>query len=165
MANLCDFSMLVKGKKENIEKFYSALTQKTCEAWMGRGADAEINYDDDENALISGYCKWSISSSLIDDAVSMEKQRTTGKGRWYWEDEIKNVKLFITLYEACERYNVNMEVFSEEPGCCFAEHYKYENGNIEEEIREFHEEYDEETGDYLGSNGGYERDFDLADVA
>ena len=46
MANLCSFSMQVNGKHDNIERFYNALTQNG-DIWMGRGAEADINYDDE----------------------------------------------------------------------------------------------------------------------
>ncbi len=164
MANLCDFVMLVKGNKEEIEKFYKALTQSSSEAWMGRGANADITYEEG-GACITGYCKWSIQSALIDNAVSMQKQKNNnGEGRWYWGDGIEEVVKFITLFEACDKWNLNMEVFSWESGCCFSEHYKYENGNITDECIDYEEIYNEETEEYIPV-GGFEANFNLADVA
>jgi len=163
MANLCDYVMLVKGKTEGIEKFYKALTQSSSEAWMGRGADADIIYENG-GARITGYCKWSIQSALIDGAISMQKQKNNnGEGIWYWGDEVKDVVQFITLFEACEKWGLNMEVFSWEPGCCFSEHYKYENGDITDECIDYEEEYDEKTEEYIPV-GGFEPNFNLADV-
>ena len=160
MANLCNFQMMVKGSKEGIDKFYDALTQENHECWMGRGAEADIYYEDGV-AEIDGYCKWSIQSALIDNATSMEVQRTTGNGMW---GGIEGVKKFLTLFEACERFHVNMEVFSFEPGCCFSEHYKYENGEILDECCDYFETWNEETEDY-DCEGGFTVKFDLADVA
>lgn len=163
MANLCSFSMMVKGKKENMEKFTNALLQKG-DIWMGRGATADIDWDWDEDTIvINGWCKWSIQSALIRNAVSMEKQRTSGIGNWYFED-IKDVKEVISLWQACEKFNVNMEVFSEESGCCFSEHLKYENGNITNDTTDYNEEYNEESGEWE-SYGGYDWCFDLLEVA
>ena len=165
MANLCEFEMIVKGDKEGIEKFYKALTQSTTEAWMGRGAEIDTPSFEEENTVrITGWCKWSIQSSLIDNAVEMQEQKdNNGEGRWYWADGIQDVKEFLTMFEACEKYKVNMEVFSWEPGCCFSEHYKYENGKITDECIDYEENYDEETGESTPI-GGFEANFNLADV-
>lgn len=156
MANICSYSMIVKGEMENIKKFVNAMEQKG-DIWMGRGAEADVDWEWDENTVvINGWVKWSIYASLCSDAVSMEKQRVTGEGMWYWNDGIQNVKEFLTLWQACQRFNVNMEVYSEEPGCEFQEHYKYENGNITEESVEYKEIYFEDYEDEGYSREGIE---------
>lgn len=63
MANICSFRMRLKGEKENISKFFSALTQ-AGNIWMGRGAEADIDFLSDNEAEIEGCCKWSIQSAL-----------------------------------------------------------------------------------------------------
>ena len=162
MANQCDFSMRVNGKHENIEMFFGALTQKD-KVWMGRGAVADIEYYDEDNmATIEGWCKWSIQSALIDDAIEMQKQKETGKGRWL-PSEINAVDEFLTLFEACQKYHVNMEVYSSEVGCEFQEHFKYENGDIVDESTDYTEIFDEDSQEWVGT-GGYSWDFDLAEV-
>ena len=72
----------------------------------------------------------------------------------------KKNKEFITLQDACERFCVNMEVFSAEPECCFAEHIKYENGDFSREITGCTEEFNEITGEYV-LKGGFVCEFDL----
>ncbi len=129
MANICCFRMSVKGDKSNISKFTSALTQDG-EVWMGRGAEADIDFLSDSEAEIEGCCKWSIRSALIDDSFSMRRQKETGEG--YWGD-LDTSKGFISLFEVCEEYHVNMEVYSEESGCGFSEHYSYNDGEILDE--------------------------------
>lgn len=164
MANLCSFQMEIRGSIEGILKFFNALTQEG-DVWMGRGADATLYLDEkNESASIDGCCKWSIQSALIDDAMSMDHQKKTGKGYWSWDKESQK-RDYITLFEACKKYHVNMEVYSEECGCEFQEHYKYENGYELEDCVDYSEEYDEETDEYI-STGGYESwDFDLKPVA
>lgn len=78
MANICCFRMRVKGDKSNISKFTSALTQDG-EVWMGRGAEADIDFLSDSEAEIEGCCKWSIQSALIDDSFSMRRQKKPGR--------------------------------------------------------------------------------------
>lgn len=124
---MCDFSMCVNGKRSDIEKFYNAMSQKG-NVYMGRGADAEIRYEDEENkAFIDGWCKWSIQSALIDNAISMRKE----PDKWYWGDSVDTSKIeFVTLFEACKKWNIDMEVYSEECGCCFQEHFVVVNGDV-----------------------------------
>lgn len=127
MANICDFSMKVRGKHEDIEKFYNAMMQKG-NIYMGRGADAEINYDDEDgSALINGWCKWSVVSALVTNAESMRSEPE----RWYWGEGVNvNDLEFITLFGACHKWNLIVEVYSEESGCCFQEHYICDKGAI-----------------------------------
>lgn len=154
MANICSFSMKVRGEHDNIEKFYNAMMQNG-NVYMGRGADAEINYnDEDDTAHIDGGCKWSIVSAMVDNAISMR----SNPDRWWWGDSVDYKSLeFITLWEACKRWNIDMEVYSEESGCCFQEHFVVVNGDlICEECVEWNEywiddyETKEEAEDELG---------------
>lgn len=147
MANICDFTMTVYGKKKNIEKLYKAITQSTNECWIGRGADCKIDWQEDtdegENcAIIYGWTKWSMGSSLIACAEEMEQQRLDGGiGRWYWGNEIKEVQSFMTLFEFCEKYDLCMEADSEEPGIGFREHLGYDKElGITNECEEFTDE-------------------------
>ena len=127
MANICSFSMFVRGEVENIISFYNAM-QQNGNIYMGRGADAEINLDEeDKRDNIDGWCKWSIQSALIDNAESMRNNPKM----WWWGDDVDPSKLeFITLWEACKKWNIDMEVYSEESGCEFQEHYMCVNGDI-----------------------------------
>ena len=127
MANICSFSMKAKGKSENITAFYNAMTQNGT-IYMGRGAEAEINYDDAEgSAQIDGWCKWSVQSAMIDDAISMR----TNPNIWSWGGGVDTSKLeFITLLEATEKWNLVIEAYSEESGCCFQEHYIFDKGTV-----------------------------------
>ena len=136
MANICSFVMKVRGNKEDIIQFHKALTQEG-KIWMGRGADADLTFKDDGAALMGGWCKWSIVSALIDNAISMR----TEPERWHREpgDEERE---YITLYEACKRWNLVMEVYSEEGGCQFQEHFVCDNGDVICEECVDWEEYD-----------------------
>lgn len=123
MANICSFSMRVRGTHENIESFYKALNQEGT-IWMGRGAEADIEYEDEDIASIDGWCKWSVYSALIANAISMRE-----KPELWLIDSDKN-REYITLEEACKKWNIDMEVYSEEYGCCFQEHYLIEKGDV-----------------------------------
>jgi hypothetical protein len=125
MANLCSFLMKVRGHKDDIIQFHKALTQDG-KIWMGRGADADLKFDGDDAAVMSGTCKWSIQSALIDNAISMR----TDSRKWYFGEGLSSKDFeFITLYEACERWNLVMEVYAEECGCQFQEHFICDKGD------------------------------------
>ena len=151
MANLCSFLMKVRGTKEDITQFYMALNQKG-KIWMGRGAETDLGFEDDETAFMSGTCKWSVISALIDNAISMR----TEPDRWYKDEDWEN-REYITLYEACKRWNIVMEVYSEEGGIGFQEHFICDKGEVlcEECVDwEVYDIYDYETKEEA------EKDFD-----
>ena len=67
MANICSFSMKVRGEHDNIEKFYNAMMQQGT-VYMGRGADASIDYDDEDGtAQIEGW--FTVPALIIKVAV------------------------------------------------------------------------------------------------
>ena len=163
MANICDFSMVVKGKKENIEQFINMMQQKGT-VWMGRGA-VVYSQDMKETELceiyrcqIDGDTKWSVQSSMVSNAISMR----TEPDKWCFDEDTDKTKLtFVTLFEACEQLQLDMEVYSEEAGCGFQEHYVFIDGNlVAEECVDYTEEYNEETDEYE-SSGGFVWDFEV----
>lgn len=136
MANICSFLMKVRGDKEDIIQFHKALTQEG-NIWMGRGADADLEFEGDDLASLIGWCKWSIISALVDNAISMRKEPE----RWYHEPG-EEEKEYITLFEACKRWNLVMEVYSEECGMQFQEHFICDKGDVICEECVDWEEYD-----------------------
>lgn len=157
MANVCEFEMVLRGNKENIERFVTALTQKG-NVWMGRGAYLYGCAYGKRSAHITGEVKWSLQSSLIDGAVSMQSEPER------WGDLPKNGE-FLTIFEACKKYFVNMEVYSKEPGCQFQEHLMYENGAELNDTVSYEEVWDTDTGEILETIGGYPSwNFTVADA-
>jgi hypothetical protein len=49
---------------------------------------------------------------------------------WHFGDVDVSKLRFITLFEACEEWELAVEVYSEECGCEFQEHYIIENEDI-----------------------------------
>lgn len=121
MADIREFIMQVEGKAEDIAQFYAALTQ-SGDIYIGRGALADINYITPEKAIINGCCKWSLQSALFDDALTMKKQKEGCSREW---SDIDNVREILTLYEACEKYHVSMEVSAKAYTSLKPEGFKY----------------------------------------
>jgi len=163
MANICSFSMVVKGNKENIETFKNMISQEGT-VYMGRGAEIdfenmeECDDDDGFRCQLDGQTKWSIQSSLIDNAISMREDN----GRWSFGDIDKTKLSFVTLFEACEQLNLDMECYSEEPGCEFQEHYLFVNGELlKDECVDYTEQYDEDEDEWVSAGGFGEWVFEI----
>lgn len=90
----------------------------------------DITEEDDGLYSVIGFgdCAWSVYSCMFD-----------GPQTYYGDHKDGGVRTHaITIPDACEKLGVWVEIFSSEPGCCFAEHYRVSNtGAIEE-----NEEYD-----------------------
>lgn len=135
MANLCYMLMKVVGKKDDIFKFYDALTHRTTEVWLGRGAHAELKFVSDGVAIIQGEVKNTMASALVESAESMEFRRRTGEGCWCWTGDIVNVSSFLTVFDAAEKFGVNFDAYSQEPALGIQEHFAYDNGvKVQESI-------------------------------
>lgn len=125
MANICNYTMRIAGKKENRMAFLKALSQVGKYA-IGRGAVVtRITRSTDRFCTVEGWLKWSVKSSLIDCAESMQRQKN-GKNEHWMQSFIEKYE-FLTIEEAVDKFQVDVEIYSEEPGCAFAEHYTYEH--------------------------------------
>ena len=143
MPNLCDFDMLVEGKKKDVDTFTkwleadyhyfvddSGIPKLECSSdyHFYRVFDVyydEINAKDDEviRQIISGDCAWSVTVCMLRNCGSLYYKRTE-------DDEFKDIRKDIDLIEASWLLNLKIEVYSKEPGMCFAEHYLIDNGKL-----------------------------------
>ena len=143
MPNICDFDMLVEGKKKDVDTFIkwleadyhyfvddSGIPKLECSSdyHFYRVFDVyydEINAKDDEviRQVISGDCAWSVTVCMLRNCGSLYYKRTD-------DDEFKDIRKDIDLVESSWLLNLKIEVYSKEPGMCFAEHYLIDNGKI-----------------------------------
>lgn len=145
MPNYCYYSMCVKGKKENIEEFEKIINANYDYGTMTFSHDRhlfrvfEAATDGIEKvgenvyqATFSGDCAWSVHSCMFGGIAS------------YYEDlkeRFPNEFRGTTLPIESERLGLDIEVFSEESGMCFQEHYVIRSGNVEVEECVDWEEY------------------------
>lgn len=135
MPNYCYYSMCVKGKKENIEEFakviqadYDYRTMNfSHDRHMFRVFEAEMDEiekinEDVYQAVFNGNCAWSVSSCMFDERHSYYERL---------KEKYPNEFRGTTLPIESKRLNLDIEVFSEEGGMCFQEHYIIRNGNVE----------------------------------
>lgn len=159
MPNYCNYSMYVKGKKEKVEEFIKVIQADYDYNIMKFGYDrhlfrvfeaecdgAEELGDDEWAAIINGYCAWSVASCMFEDGYYKDcKER--------FKENFRGT----TLIKESENLNLEIEVFSEEGGCCFQEHYRIRYGVLElDECEDWYEydldefEYKEEAEKELG---------------
>lgn len=126
MANNCVYSLLVVGEKENVNEFISMMDythpQGICFARIFEAYESlrKLLPDGRTAALIEGDCAWSVYSCMME-----------GYGTYYSDKEMRSgdPKL-TTLTHESKRLGLDIEIFSEEPGIGFTEHYRIINGQI-----------------------------------
>lgn len=124
MANLCSYSLYAKGTKEGLLKLRRMLEQeekpyvinaKYCSVLSARRI--RKNSDGSYSQKFSSATRWSVAGAML--------------------DERRNSDEYCTLQKAAKLTGVEMEIYSEEPGCCFAEHIRISpdgRGTIEERL-------------------------------
>lgn len=144
MPNYCDYSMCVKGTKANVEEFikviqadYDYNTMKFnykrhfFRVFEAHCDELEQLDEDVYQALISGYCAWSVSSCMLEYGYYRDI-----KARY--PNEFRGT----TLKKESKRLNLAIEVYSEECGCEFQEHYIFIDGQTKaSEYVDYHEYY------------------------
>ena len=130
MPNYCDFEMKVRGSKTAIARVFKCLNtdynygegkpshQHFFRVFQADKAEEPTkNQDGTYTQVIYGYCAWSVSSCMLDGAFS-----------YYQSVKKDHPDIFMgtTLEEQSE--DCLIEVFSEEPGMGFSEHYIFKNG-------------------------------------
>lgn len=139
MPNYCDYEMKIRGSKTAIERVIECLNAdynygegKPSHKHFFRVFQAEKagnikrNEDGTYTQVIYGYCAWSVASCMLDGGFS-----------YYNVVKKDHPEIFMgtTLKEQSE--DCTIEVFSEEPGMGFSEHYIFKSGEcLCEEERE-----------------------------
>lgn len=164
MPNYCYYQMCVRGTKKNVDEFikiinadYNYTDMKfTYKRHFFRVFDAHCDEleqvgDDDYRVFISGDCAWSVASCMLEQG-------------YYRRVKAEYPKEFrgTTLPKESKRLNLVIEVYSEECGCEFQEHYLFENGDtLIDECVDYREYY---IGDYNSkSEAEDELDIEITD--
>ena len=167
MANLCEVEMKVKCKKiEDVKAFISMLDHTHNKVEVGRGM-FDIGYTDldegDTYSIVYGWTKWSVGSSLISDAVRINEFKHNSHSINYdfypniepWGG-VYNNKINISISDAAILNDLEIELFSFEPGCNISEHMIIEPSSniITYECRDDYYELDKESIEYLCDTDG-----------
>ena len=121
MPNYCDYAMRVKGTYEAIDEMEKRLTDydHTPHFWRVFEANrtdgiSEVPEGDDADMVteFSGTCAWSVFSCMC-------------KGKGTYANDCTDKSVTTSLSETAKELELEIEVYSEEPGIGFAEHYLY----------------------------------------
>ena len=127
MPNWADFNMRVRGKKENCEAFKAILYHENDNLYFHRTFPedhfSEGVIDSDYYMDFYGECAWSYVSSM-------------GSRHEYTECAPSS-----TICEISELLKLSIEIYTTEPGLCFAEHYHVKNGEVLSDECVDYEEY------------------------
>ena len=150
MPNYCMYQMRIQGKPNDVAEVIKVIQadynydtmQFSADKHLFRVFDADIM--DDEivgnvrDVVINGSCAWSVFSCMME-----------GDGTYYSSFKDTYVQFRgTTLVQLSKKYSVMIEVYGEESGCEFQEHYLIHNGEllIDDTVRyiELYKEYLEE---------------------
>lgn len=156
MANNCFYQMQIQGKEEGVDEFikiiqadYNYNEENKCvperHLWRVFEACVDDEYINDgiKTVMISGDCAWSVYSCMCDGACTYQSQNPDRNGT--------------TLKAESERLNLAIEVYSEECGCAFMEHFVFVNGEqLVDKCVDWHEypAYDYESVEELNEDYG-----------
>ena len=125
MANNCMYSMLIVGEKENVNEFEQMMQyshpQNICFARIFEAYESRrfLLKDGRTAVQLDGDCAWSVFSCMME-----------GYGTYYSDHKDNSDTKLTTLTHEGERLRLDIEIFSEEPGIGFTEHYRIINGQI-----------------------------------
>lgn len=189
MPNICDFDAKIRGPKTKVLKLAEWLASnynydnKYPNCYIEKGGIKiptehhigfrvfETNYspediqdfaDADEVTLYAfGNCAWSVSCCMLDTSSTDYLNAFKNEKRPY----------AISLTKACKELGTEIEIYSQEPGCCFSEHiYVNKEGELilndcveytDTYIGEY-ETYQDYKNEYPDSNLFTEEEFNTA---
>ena len=122
MPNLCNFSMMVIGEEEKLDEFIEILHNDYDNLHMFRIFEAYEEYREelDDNkmvCLLNGECAWSVFVCMF-------------PGEYTYYDSEKDSPTKTNILIESERLGLDIEIFSEECGMCFMEHYIIKSGEL-----------------------------------
>lgn len=117
MANDCCYEMHVRSRTEEELKRFVNIMQYEDEEHLHRIFDAVERYEGPFNVVIEGSCAWSVHCCMCD-----------GEGSFYDAAKERITSKSTTLKLLSKELHLEIEIFSEEPGMGFMEHYKFING-------------------------------------
>ena len=138
MPNYCDYGMAVRGYKDNVEEFIRIIkadyNYNTNEFTHNRHffrvfeANVEedyITYGLERCVKIYGYCAWSVYSCMFPGPFTYYGDNN----KYSLIKESERLQYGTHILQETKRLNLYIEIFSQEPGMGFQEHYYIANGN------------------------------------
>lgn len=154
MSNDCIFTMHVAGRADDVKEVHKRLDwDSDSPVHFARIKDIEPMSDpwatseDGEVVLMAFYgsCAWSVESCMLD-------------GDEFCHYYPLRPDVLTTLGRTACELDVDLEVYSTEPGCAFAEHYVYEGGTgtcLLDDTRGYTELWFEDKADFEENHEAY----------
>lgn len=147
MPNYCNYQLKAKGDKKNLEKLHKIMNadydynkeEVYCseDAHMFRIFEATLIESKDDYIIIDGHCAWSVMACMFNDKYTYYRNMKTK-----YKDECKAT----TIDKLSKELKLDIEIFSEESGCGFMEHFLIKQGEIIiDDCVDYCENYDTET--------------------
>ena len=114
MPNLCSYALRIKGTPEAIAEMEARLTDYDHKPHFWRVFEAYRTEIADGVVEFSGTCAWSVASCMCEGAGT-------------YADSAEDRSAVTSLAKTAKELHATIEVFSEEPGCAFSEHFLYDN--------------------------------------
>ena len=139
MANLCCYDLYATGTEENLEKFARMMEWKEKPAVDGSMYCADMysekptdNGDGTFTQHFSSATRWSVQHGMIDRADDDER---------------------VSLPTAARMLGLEVEIWSDESGCCFAEHISIDaDGSYTVDCEDYYEIYAVGLAEQLGKD-------------
>ena len=142
MANNCGFSLKARGSEKDLSRLLSIMNYTDSEYRLYRIFEAVADtYEESNTIYIYGDCAWSVRSCMLD--IEFNYYNSAKKTNSLVDN--KGVK-GITIDQLAKILNLDIEIWSEEYGCGFQEHYII-NHNGEIEVSDCVDAVEVEVGD------------------
>ena len=112
MPNYCNYQMKVKGNSKNINEFISMMNYTHPQKQFYRVFAADVYESGDGYVCISGDVAWSVYCAFLQ--ISCKCERTD--------------KEFTLISDVSKELQLEIEIYSSEPGMCFQEHFLFDKG-------------------------------------
>ena len=160
MANCCYYDLRAYGKTETVDKAMEFIKSHSPEYEVH---DEKLSEDGKTRDVYAhGWCKWSATAAWNLDKYAPFDELFGEDIDALLKEIIDERKTLPSLLEIKD--DISIELYTEEDGMGFAEHYIIVNGEIKlDDTRHYEEVYDDEE-EFIGHSGGfkvYDFDFDV----
>jgi len=140
MANYCYYEMKVQGRPESVDEFIKIIkadydydnNKFSFERHFWRVFEAEVSneeiYEGVKSCIISGNCAWSVEACMFDRGTSY--QASFRKNPKIFGCSEKTICRGTDIIAESKCLNLIIEIYSEEEGIGFQEHYLIINGDL-----------------------------------
>lgn len=159
MANICTVGIKVVGKTEqSVNELIQVFGHKHPKFYLYRSDLIRASEIDREGEFFTAEIDVDVASRAANLLPPFVTEYRYGNEGSIPKDHPAHNAVCTDLPSVCKALDVGVEIFSEEPGCCFQEHIVIDHkGNVvEDESEEWHDAYEDEDGNEVEETGGFD---------